>query len=340
MTPFKKSLLTLAYLTATAPAHAAAPSADAERYTQMCRRHAHDRNTWPQGTLLWGTRKSTGDENSSVLVSVGLTNVRRDDVGVKALRLEGGHLAPAAREKSGELAGTVLQGTASDGRPVEVAICGAEPSREDPEQVWYRIETWNTVTQSWENPCVESGRAPDPRALAVAGVWDARGAHHDTAARFTFACENGAITKCIRWGYKPWASRKGQSLAEIHQACTRMARADYCGDGHSHTHDNTIIDMYDRLNLLAPSTEASADWDPAMASFEAAWAPDGASCLARTRDGRPLETVLKECPGRFRTGAPVELGDGDRCTVTRVNAQPGTPLLRNRSYDASKGNSG
>jgi hypothetical protein len=191
------------------------------------------------------------------------------------------------------------------------------------------------VAQEWENPCVALGRVPDPRALAVRGAWDASGARQEAPGKLTFACENGAITKCIQWGYKPWEHRAGQSLADLHQACTRMARADYCGNGRSHTHEDTAIDMYDGLGVLAKTTEASADWEPARASFEAAWAPDGATCLAHTRDGRPLETVVQECPERLRAGAALELGKGERCTVRRTDVSPGSALLRNLSYGVS-----
>ncbi|HZM26393.1 MAG TPA: hypothetical protein VFB89_03490, partial [Gemmatimonadales bacterium] len=63
--------------------------------------------------------------------------------------------------------------------------------------------------------------------------------------------------------------------------------------------------------------------------FEAAWRSDGASCIGRTRDGRPLKTVLQECPGRFKPGAE-DLGDGDKCVVQSDAA--GSPVvLRNRS---------
>jgi hypothetical protein len=171
----------------------------------------------------------------------------------------------------------------------------------------------------------------------VSGTWDASGAHHDAPGKLTFACENGAITKCALWGYKPWASRDGQSLADLHQACTRMARADYCGNGRSHTHENTAIDMYDRLGLIARTTESSAGWDLSRASFEAAWAPDGATCLARTRDNRALDTILQECPNRFRKATAVDLGDGDRCAVQRTDVKPGSALLRNHSYGPPKG---
>ncbi|HLL55017.1 MAG TPA: ADYC domain-containing protein, partial [Myxococcaceae bacterium] len=241
--------------------------------------------------------------------------------------------SPAA---SSGVVGAVLQGAASDGQPVEVAICGAEPSPEDPSMVWYRIEAWNPVAQEWENPCAGTGDIPDPRALAVGGVWDASGAHQRAPGKLTFACENGAITKCATWGYKPWASRDGRSLAELHQACTRMARADYCGNGRSHTRDNTVIDLYDSAGVMTRATEATADWDPARGSFEAAWAADGASCLARTRDGRALETILQECPGRFEAGPGMDLGDGDRCAAQRPGLKREDVLLRNRSYAAPR----
>src|SRR5205814_7622470 len=126
---------------------------------------------------------------------------------------------------------------------------------------------------TWENPCAATSLVNDPRAGAVPGVWGADGARRDDApGRFTLACETGAIGKCVQWGYRPWEARGGRSLAELHQACTRMARADYCGDGRSHTSENTTIDYYDELGVQSP---ARADRGPAH-PFEAAWAPDGA----------------------------------------------------------------
>jgi hypothetical protein len=321
---------------------AAAPLSDTERYAKRCQSRSPMRTAKPQGTMLWGTKRDWAtekvtEERTSVLVSADLERLRQADAGVKALRVEAGRLVPVpASPTAGGVVGTVLQGADSQGRPVEVAICDAEPSSEDPEVTWYRIEAWNALAQEWENPCVALDRVPHPRALAVRGVWDASGAHQDTPGKLTFACENGAITKCVVWGYKPWATRRGQSLADLHQACTRMARADYCGNGRSHTHQDTGIDMYDRLGLMTRTTEASAEWDPSRASFEAAWAPDGATCLARTRDGRALATILEECPERFRANAGTELGGGDRCEVQRTDVGPGTALLRNQSYGAPK----
>jgi hypothetical protein len=116
-----------------------------------------------------------------------------------------------------------------------------------------------------------------------------------------------------------------------------MARADYCGDGRTHTHKDTVFDIYDAGGLNTRTTEASALWDPARGSFEAAWGPDGALCMSHTRDGRTVESVVQECPNRFRTGPVVDLGGGDRCSVQRTDASPKSALLRNQSYGVPPG---
>jgi hypothetical protein len=275
-------------------------------------------------------RQSTEDETSSVLTSINLDRARMASGVVKKLRLEKGKLVVPAQGLE-KLAGAVLQGQSSDGKPVEVAVCSTEPDAQDPALVRYQIEIWNPESATWKNPCIATHRTPTPRALAMQGVWDPSGSRHEAPGRFTFACENGAIAKCATWGYKPWEMKNGRSLAELHQACTRMARADYCGNGRSHTREDTPIDMYDELQLLTRTREASAAWQPERASFEASWSPEGAGCLARTRDGQALETILAECPGRFEPSIE-DLGEGDRCAVSRKGVPARAALLRNRSY--------
>ena len=311
------------------------PLAQATRRPLPCQDQIPDRDRPPNGPLLWGMkRRVPEDEASSVLTSIGLDRVRLAGGAVKQVRLEKGRLvAPAAGAE--RFLGAVLQGTSSDGQPVEVALCSAEPDATDPAVVRYRIEVWNADSATWKNPCVATYRVPTPRALAVQGVWDQSGARQEAPGRFTFACENGAIAKCIDWGYKPWERKDGRTLEDLHQACTRMARADYCGNGRSHTREDTLIDMYDRLGLLTRTTVAAAGWDPARASFEAAWTPEGAWCMARTRTGLALESILAECPGRFETKAE-DLGDGDRCTVSRKDGRSEAALLRNHSYGHSE----
>ncbi|WP_241758992.1 ADYC domain-containing protein [Pyxidicoccus parkwayensis] len=266
-----------------------------------------------------------------MLVSIDNDNFVVPAPNVKSVSLRRGRLV-ASPDATYGLVGTVFRGTSGDGKSVDVALCGAEPSHQDPDVMWYRIEAWNPMAQQWENPCISNSYVQNPRAMVVAGVWDSGGQHKDAPGKLTLACELGAISKCIDWGYKPWGERNGQSLAGLHQACTRMARADYCGDGRSHALEYTTIDMYDSLGVLSRTTETSTSWDPARASFEAAWAPDGATCLARTRDGSSVNTILAECPGRFSADPAPDLGNGDHCVVGREGMTPDTVMLRNRSY--------
>jgi hypothetical protein len=289
------------------------------------------RMTWPNGSQLWGTTKLTASkEMSSVLTAVALDGVRLGDAPLQGVRLEKGLLA-APDLAPDALTGAIFQGTASNGGPVEVAVCGAGPSAQDSSVFSYRIEIWNPSKEAWENPCIATQQVPHPKALAVQSLWDERGASRDEPGKFTFACETGAIAKCIHWGYKPWAAKDGQPLKDLHQACTRMVRADYCGDGRSHTRQDHVIDMYDALGIQTRTTVASARWVPSKASFEAAWTPEGASCLARTRDGQPARSVLKECPKRFELGER-DLGEGDLCAAYLKTPRAGTAVLRNHSY--------
>ena len=317
----------------------------AERWARRCQPvRAPQRHVYPQGALLWGTkRQSPKDERSSVLVSVDLGSLRLEGKDVRAVSVEAGHLeamavmsgaaasGTPASLAAGEFVGGVFEGRASDGPPVEVAICGVEPEAQEPERVWYRIQAWNEKAQEWENPCAATDAMPMPRALAVRGVWDAEGARREGAGRFTWACEAGAIAKCIGWGYKPWQSKDGHLLVDHHQACTRMARADYCGNGRSHTKPGNLIDMYDRAGVQQRATAPVAGWDPAQVAFEAAWTTEGAYCLEHTREGQARKAILAECPDRFVTGVAEDLGEGDRCTVRRKGATAAAILLRNWS---------
>jgi len=313
----------------------ASTNLETERYASRCQSRDRYRHNQEQGTDLLGVKQSWNphapdNQASNVLRSAYLDRlllaVPGTPAGVHNLRLDKGWLTPSSAgpdDAPGKtnLIGLVLQARSSAG-PTEVAICGAEPA-DHSRMVWYHIKIWNPVAQAWENPCVATMAVRDPRALAVNGVWDETGAHRDSPAQFTFACENGAIAKCVQWGYEPWESRDGQSLAKVHQACTRMARADYCGNGRSHTLDGTSIDIYDTRGILTPETGTL---------FEADWAPDGATCINQTRRGDPVDTILRECPGRFRVGTEIDLGDGDRCAVRRTSARPSAGLVRNRLY--------
>ena len=124
----------------------------------------------------------------------------------------------------------------------------------------------------------------------------------------TFACETGAIGKCVeKMGYKPWSPaapdcrtfctaarppfnfpicRKKCTTPTrelMHEACVRMVRADYCGDGVSHTVDGIGIDVWDSSNINLMS---SISTDPDGYGHEGEWTPSGARCLSDALMGR------------------------------------------------------
>lgn len=154
------------------------------------------------------------------------------------------------------------------------------------------------------------------RAMALGGYWTADGRHLADSDRFNLTCTAGAVGKCVLWGYKPWLSA---AMWEAHQACVRMTRADYCGDGHPHTRDGTPIDLWDRFGVNQPAR-------PPMLSFEAAWDSNGAVCVAHTRIPEIVRTdaLPALCPARLAGRV------GSACTEQTVPGF-GTTLLMNGS---------
>lgn len=141
-------------------------------------------------------------------------------------------------------------------------------------------------------------------AVAIEGFWDERATHRSAPGRFELLCTAGAAGKCVRSGYKPW---KGSRAFDLHQACTRLMRADYCGDGSSHTRDGTVIDLFDRDGIQRDEPSAGM-------TFEAAWGVGGALCVARTRVPSlfDMAALRRACPG--------SIGPDADCTETAALA--------------------
>jgi hypothetical protein len=189
--------------------------------------------------------------------------------------------------------GTVLTTRDERGAPLKLRIDGITRDPGDEELQLYDVSFRNEAGQ-WEPYCEPDadGRAS---ALVLQGGWDATGTYLPSDA-VTFACTNGAIAKCVRWGYKPWKTVDGVSLAPYHQTCMRVVLADYCGDGSPHTRDGTAINIYDRLGIEKRDANANM-------VFEAAWSPSGAVYLNEPRRAKAAD-VVAECPERLsnRTG--------------------------------------
>ena len=150
-------------------------------------------------------------------------------------------------------------------------------------------------TGTWQPACpVDSDRRR--AAIPLADTFDERGDRNSSAPLFTFGCTTGAIAKCYRWGYRPWVTGFG-NLTITHWTCTRLARADYCGDGVSHTRDGTLINVWDNLAPPGP-IQAQGSTPPGM-TFEAAWGQGGAICVSHARWNLNGSVVAAACLNRL-----------------------------------------
>jgi len=189
----------------------------------------------------------------------------------------------------------------------------------------YRLEENFDNTGSWQPAC---GADLDGRGVAIplAATWNAHGDRVESSSLFTFGCTTGVIAKCYRWGYRPWVTGYGD-LAAMHWACTRLARADYCGDGVSHTQDGTWVNVWD--DLLAPGPiQFHGARPPDGMHFEAAWNTDGAECLSRTRWKTDMKSISRTCPRRVSGGNAKKFCD----TVEDAHRHGLTVLLFNESF--------
>ncbi len=176
-----------------------------------------------------------------------------------------------------------------------------DPAHPESDVYFYRISVEDPKNGSWSSLCLDSNGQPT-EAIPLANHWDAvTGDRVDDPDTVTFACRGAVLAKCVEWGYRPWASatacKKGDkkckdvSLADHHQACTRMARADYCGEGNPHTINDTPIDIFDHLSpqIQSESTAKNPGW-----GVEAEWGPDGALCVGDSLRLHMLEELGEE----------------------------------------------
>ena len=183
----------------------------------------------------------------------------------------------------------------------------------------YRLEFRQPGTDSgpddgvdgWMPVCAPDD-SDDGMGLFVDGRFDTDGSWH--ADGYTFSCARGTVAKCVRaWGYKPWRTVATPVYGEVdmrplHLACTRAARAEYCGDGVSYTRDGTLIDMFDIYGLNVRES-------PTGFSEESTWSTGGAVSLHHPR-------VVGQA-GRVPMCHAAESHTGDESAVIEVWSQPG-----------------
>jgi hypothetical protein len=159
-----------------------------------------------------------------------------------------------------QLPGTILALGDGTGRQRRIRIDGVERDRQDAagEVVLYSLSERDPESGEWRNLCLPD---PDGRRLGfpLAGAFTPDGRYEAAQGRILLTCTGGAggaEGKCVRFGYKPWGlGPNNVSLAPYFQACVRLVRADYCGDGIAHTRDGTPP----QVGLLEPRSVPPTD---------------------------------------------------------------------------------
>ena len=132
-----------------------------------------------------------------------------------------------------------------------------------------RVYAISYATSTGARPlCVGANGANE--AIVFPGTWNLVSVRHQwDTNQFAVSCRGATFAKCEEMGYK------GDGLLDsYHQACTRALRADYCGDGTSHTVNGTQINLSDKLGLQIDNQA----W-----AIESNWTPDGATCIGKGR---------------------------------------------------------
>ena len=208
---------------------------------------------------------------------------------LRSLSVEGADFRAALSDgtvlRGRDLIGASIDYARADGGTVKLHIVDAFADPRRPEgDVWLFDMRLPAADGGGASPC-----DPDPDGKRLVMPL----ASPTSPGGFTLTCTAGANGKCVRFGYRPWATTPaGVALAPFHAACTRMVRADYGGDGHGWTLTGTAIDLWDTLGIQQPETG-----DKVM-PFEAGWKPDGAVCVAHPRvpANGDLAAVLEASP--------------------------------------------
>jgi hypothetical protein len=260
-----------------------------------------------QGVELQGVELQGVELQGVELQGVELQGVELQGVELQGVELKGtvlaGTLVGGTSMSGDDFIGSTMNGTLSDGSQIVLRIDNIESST-DAEVDLYTVSYSNGST--WSPLCGSSGGEPI-RAIPLQGRWDSSqgtasgGSYIADPAVITFGCRTAVLAKCVMMGYKPWKTVvecksksvcTTRSLRDLHQACTRMMRADYCGDGMPHTQNGTLINVWD--NFAIQERVQNGGWGD-----EAEWTTAGSMCIESYRwntDNTTSNYINAHCP--------------------------------------------
>lgn len=217
--------------------------------------------------------------------------------------------------RSSELVGAVLRLRTG----LRIRIDAVEQDRDHRGRLlWLHTLSAEQADGTWQNVC-QAG--PDGRraGFPIPGRQAADGTLAEAEPGvFELSCTGGALAKCVRFGYAPWGRLPdGGTMRDLFNACVRMVRADYGGDGLGTTRNGMLIDIYDVWEIQAPDRLDEHE-------FEAGWGPNGAVCVrhVRVKENVSLHDLEQRYPRLSGRTGPV-------CTEEFARSQGA--LLFNRS---------
>lgn len=269
--------------------------------------------------------------NGVYLNGVYLNGVYLNGVYLNGVYLNGTRASDGVAVQGNDFVGAQLKAQLSDSTQIDLKINSI--THDNGYNVdWYNISVSFNGGTTW-GPLCTGGVG----ALPLSGRWGQHGQMISDSTMITFACDNAALAKCRKWGYDPASTReecdglgncKQQPLKAWHEACTRMVRADYCGDGFAHTRNGTAIDLYDNLSI---QTRAGG-----LQYLEADWGVNGAYCVRHTRytlAGEPINGETSDLQ-YIQTVCPSRLAANDSSCGADPNSSGATDLT---SYPSSRG---
>lgn len=145
-------------------------------------------------------------------------------------------------------------------------------------------------SSGWSAPksfCEDADGNPEPMVPLRGRFWNlTNGNAVLDPDMVSFACLSAAVAGCMEYGYNPWQSQieclnpsmpgtcHPANMWEIHQVCTRLKRADYCGTGKAHTMSGAMIHPFDWLS--PPINSSGPDY---FKELEAIWGVNGVTCV-------------------------------------------------------------
>lgn len=248
-------------------------------------------------------RRENGDAlngvrmNGSALNGASLNGVRMNGSELGGLSLSGTALTAARADGTApppeSMIGAELSGALADGNTIKLRIDDVRHAPAPNADLYvylvsYLAEDGAQAADGWQHLCGDDAAGQPIAAMPLGGLWNYQtgvpngGSWTAAPGWITFACRGAALAKCVEMGYRPWQSLQRcsggsceqVSLADLHQACTRMVRADYCGDGKPFTINGRVINVYDGMGVQA---------DTELWTFEAEWNRQGAVCLSQQR---------------------------------------------------------